>query len=135
MQAGGDGAAVGAHAEQTLSVAALSPLLYPLGLNDGKAHVVRVRYTPGHHLHMLEEGPNADVNHMRYWIEEGMVRAAWSKWPSWRGHTWPPRAPQTASEGVGLPSALVRRGPAPQIPLGGRALPAKGRPSRHFRCV
>ena len=74
MQAGGDGAAVGAHAEQTLSVAALSPLLYPLGLNDGKAHVVRVRYTPGHHLHMLEEGPNADVNHMRYWIEEGMAR-------------------------------------------------------------
>ena len=38
----------------------------------------------------------------------------WSKWPSWRGHSWPPRAHSSASEGLGLPSALVRRGPAPQ---------------------
>ena len=27
---------------------------------------------------------------------------AWSKWPSWRRHTRPPRAPQTAFEGLGL---------------------------------
>ena len=25
-----------------------------------------------------------------------------SKWPSWRGHSWPPRALQAASEGLGL---------------------------------
>ena len=30
------------------------------------------------------------------------VDAAWSKWPSWRGHSWPPRARQTASVGLGL---------------------------------
>ena len=54
---------------------------------------------------------------------------AWSKWPSWRGDIWPPRAHRTASEGLGLPSALVRRGPAPRIPLGGRDPPARGRPS------
>ena len=51
-----------------------------------------------------------------------------SKWPSWRGDIWPPRAHRTASEGLGLPSALVRRGPAPRIPLGGRDPPARGRP-------
>jgi len=32
---------------------------------------------------------------------------------SWRGHGWPPRAHRAASEGLGLPSALVRRGSAP----------------------
>ena len=61
--------------------------------------------------------------------------AAWSKWPSWRGHSWPPRAHQTASEGLGRPSALVRRGPAPLIPPGGRAFQAGGRPSHHFHRV
>ena len=61
--------------------------------------------------------------------------AAWSKWPSWRGHGWPPRARQAASEGLGLPSALVRRGPASQTPPRGRGLPARGRPSRRFRRV
>ena len=54
---------------------------------------------------------------------------AWSKWPSWRGHSWPPRAHQSASEGLGLPSALVRRGPAPQTSPRGRVLSARGRPS------
>ena len=49
---------------------------------------------------------------------------SWSKWPPWRGHSWPPRAPQSASEGLGLPSALVRRGPASQTPPRGRGLPA-----------
>ena len=53
----------------------------------------------------------------------------WSKRPSWRGHSWPPRAHQSASEGFGLPSALVRRGPASQTPPRGRGLPARGRPS------
>ena len=46
--------------------------------------------------------------------------AAWSKWPSWRGHSWPPRALQAASEGLGLASALVRSDPAPRIPPRGR---------------
>jgi len=46
---------------------------------------------------------------------------AWSKVPSWWRHSWPPRAHRTASEGVGLPSAHVTRGPASQIPWeGGR---------------
>ena len=53
----------------------------------------------------------------------------WSKWPSWRGYSWPPRAHQSASEGLGLPSALVGRGPASQTPPRGRGLPARGRPS------
>ena len=54
---------------------------------------------------------------------------AWPKWPSWRGHSWPPRAHQSASEGLGLPSAPVRRGPASQMAQRGRGLPARGRPS------
>ena len=61
--------------------------------------------------------------------------AAWSKWPSWWVHGWPPEASLAAFEGLGLPSALVRRGPAPQTPPRGRDLPARGRPRRHFRCV
>ena len=52
-----------------------------------------------------------------------------SKWPSWRGHSWPPRARQTAHEGLGLPSALGRRGPAGQVPPKRRGLLASGRPS------
>jgi len=39
---------------------------------------------------------------------------------SWRGHGWPPRAPLTASEGLGLLSSLRRSGPSPQIPSKGR---------------
>ena len=54
---------------------------------------------------------------------------------SWRAHGGPQRAHQTASQGLGLPSALVRRGPAPLIPPGGRAFQARGRPSHHFHCV
>tara|TARA_B110001452_G_scaffold261588_1_gene260551 strand:- start:107 stop:1345 length:1239 start_codon:yes stop_codon:yes gene_type:complete len=46
--------------------------------------------------------------------------AARSKWPSWRRHSWPPRAHEAASEGSRLLLALVRRGPASQIPLRGR---------------
>ena len=38
------------------------------------------------------------------------------KWPAWWRRGWPPRAPLTASEGSRLPSALGRRGPAPQLP-------------------
>ena len=39
--------------------------------------------------------------------------AAWSKWPSWRGHYWPPRTRQTASEGVG--AALRTREERPSV--------------------
>ena len=60
---------------------------------------------------------------------------AWSKWPSWWRHSWPPRAPQTASEGLGLPLALVERGPAGQIPPRGRGLSDGGHPRCQFRCV
>ena len=59
---------------------------------------------------------------------------------SWRGHGWPPRAHRAASEGLGLPSALVRRGSAPQIPPRGRVPGATPRQthrsvaaSDHFR--
>ena len=63
------------------------------------------------------------------------VPAAWSKWPSCLGHSWPPRAPQTASEGVGLPFALVGRGPASQTPPRGRGLSYGGHPSCQSHCV
>jgi len=52
--------------------------------------------------------------------------AGWSKWPSWRGHSGPPRAHQATSGGLRLLSALVRRGPAPQTSPRGRSLPARG---------
>ena len=42
--------------------------------------------------------------------------AARSKWPSWQRHVWPPRAHQTAAEGLRLLYGLGRRGPAPQTP-------------------
>ena len=63
------------------------------------------------------------------------ARAGWSEVRSWRGHSWPPRAPQTASEGLGRPSALVRSGPASETPPRGRGLPARGPASRRFRRV
>ena len=63
------------------------------------------------------------------------VRAAWSKWPSWRCHGWLRSARQAASKGLGRPSALVRSNPPPQIPPRGRGLSARGRPRRHFHCV
>jgi len=55
--------------------------------------------------------------------------AARSRVASWRGHAWPPWAPQAASERSGLPSALVKRGPASQTPPRGRGLSARARPS------
>ena len=61
--------------------------------------------------------------------------AAWSKWPSWLGHSWPPRAPQTAFEGLRLPSALGRRGLAPQITAGSDGSSATPRPRRHSHCA
>ena len=42
--------------------------------------------------------------------------AAWSEPPPWWRHSWPPPAHRTASEGVGLLSALGRRDVASQIP-------------------
>ena len=62
-------------------------------------------------------------------------RASMVKVASWRGHSWPLRAHQAASEGFRPPSALVRRGPALQIPPRGRGLPATRRPRRHFHRV
>ena len=38
---------------------------------------------------------------------------AWSEWPSWQCHGWPPRAPQPASEGFG--AALGTRGERPSV--------------------
>ena len=66
---------------------------------------------------------------------DASVHAGWSKGPAWRRHSWPPRAPQTASEGLGLPLALVERGPAGQIPPRGRGLSDGGHPRCQFRCV
>jgi len=56
----------------------------------------------------------------------------WSKWPSWRGQSWPPRAHQSPSEGLGLPSALVRRGPASQMPSRGRGSSSQSPPKLTF---
>ena len=64
-----------------------------------------------------------------------MVPPGRSKRPSWRGHSWPPRAHPSASEGLGLPTALVRRVRASQIPPRGRGPPARARPSRRFHRV
>ena len=50
--------------------------------------------------------------------------AAQSKWPSRRRHGRPPRVRQTASEGSGLPSALLRRAPMRRMPPSGRDLGA-----------
>ena len=61
--------------------------------------------------------------------------ATWSKWPSWRGHSWPPRTRQTASEGLGLPFALVRRGPASQTPPRGRDPGTRPCQTHRFRGV
>ena len=64
--------------------------------------------------------------------EDGNESVSWdstAKVRSWRGHTCPPEASLTAFEGLGLPSAPVNRGPASQMPLRGRGLPASGRPS------
>ena len=55
--------------------------------------------------------------------------------PPWWRHGWPPVAHQAASEGLRLPSSLVRSGPAHSMPPRGRGHPARGRPSRHVRCV
>ena len=56
-------------------------------------------------------------------------KAGRSEWPSWWRHSWPPRAPRTACEGSGLPSAPVRRGPASQMTQRGRGLPSQ-RPTK-----
>ena len=65
----------------------------------------------------------------------GQVHAAWSKWPSWWRHGWPPAARLAGSEGPELPSATVRRRPASQIPQNGRGVGARRRPRRHSHCV
>ena len=61
--------------------------------------------------------------------------AARSEWPSWWRHVWPSRAPLTASEGSRLLFALVRRGPASQIPPGGRVPGATPRRTHRLRRV
>ena len=61
--------------------------------------------------------------------------APWSKWPPWRGHSWPPRAPRAASEGFGLLSALGRSGAVSQIPQGGRGIRATPHQSHRSRRV
>ena len=61
VQAGGPHGAVGAHAEQTLASAMLPTEVYPHGIADGAAHVLRVRYSPGLQMDMLSDGPPATV--------------------------------------------------------------------------
>ena len=51
----------------------------------------------------------------------------------WR-HVWPPRAPQGTSEGVGLPFALGRRGPASQIAPSSHGIGAGSHQSDQFSC-
>ena len=69
-------------------------------------------------------------------LSHGSVRG---RGPEWRlgGVPWRDDAGSSdpTSEGLGLPSALVRGGLAPQTPPTGRGLGARGRPGRHVRCV
>jgi len=57
------------------------------------------------------------------------------KWPSWSRNGRPPSAPRVASEGLGLPSALVREGTARQIPQSRGGLGARPRPRRRLRRI
>ena len=68
-------------------------------------------------------------------VQSDKATPAGSKWPSWWGHGWPPRAPRAASEGPRPPSALGRRGRASRIPPRGRAIGATPHESRRSRCV
>ena len=61
--------------------------------------------------------------------------AGWSEWASWRRHSWPPEAHESAFEGLGLLYAIGTRGPAPQIAPSGLDSDAKPRPRCRFRCV
>ena len=77
VQVGGPRRPVGAHKEQCLSSAVLDPTAYPVGLGDGKAHLVRVRYTPGFDADVLGEGgPSASPQGLKYWAEEGQMDSA-----------------------------------------------------------
>ena len=106
---------------------------------------VRSNYSASWHERLADGEVDASVHTPafttrwdNYWVEGilWLVRnldidgtSGWSKWPSWRGNSWPPRAHQSASEGLGLPSALVRKGPASQMAQRGRGLPATRNPS------
>ena len=57
------------------------------------------------------------------------------KVPPWRRHSWPPRAPQSASEGLRPPSTLVKRGLVSRISPGGRGNGVFPCPSPRFRRV
>ena len=75
VQTGGPNAAIGAHKEHYLSAAAIDPEAYPAGLADGKAHLMRVVYTPGFDADLIPvTAPPASVNHIKYWVEEGPIR-------------------------------------------------------------
>lgn len=76
VQTGGPLGAVEAHEGHSLATAALPPEVYPKGLADGKAHLVRVRYTPGVQLERLSGAPVASAAHLQYWVEEGVLSGA-----------------------------------------------------------
>ena len=74
VQAGGPTGPVGAHKEHYLSASIADPATYPAGIADGKAHVVRVRYTPGvDPAAMKEGGPSASPQSLKYWVHEGPI--------------------------------------------------------------
>ena len=73
-----------------------------------------------------------DLKRFLLYASETLGFRCMAKVRSWRGRGCPPEAALAAFEGVGLPSALVKRGPASQMPPRGRGLSARGRPSRHF---
>jgi len=137
---GGTGGAAAAAAGAAPAGAPAPFASLPLSVSAPMAAQMMPRlipYVPTAVRGKLQQGivSNLDLSEMRsvsvMFINciRSMVKVA-----SWRGHSWPPWARQAASEGLGLPSALVRRGPAPRISQGGRDLPARGRPSRHFHC-
>ena len=75
-----------------------------------------------------------------FWLGAALIlsavrRISMVKVQPWWRHGWPPAAHLAASEGLGLPSARVRRSPASQIPQNGRGIGARRRARRHSHCV
>jgi len=72
-------------------------------------------------------------------LDDLIGKAAWSKWASWRGHSWPPRAPLTAFDRSKARGCSTHSGGGSQSVHQTTAWSddssATRRPSRHFRCV
>ena len=144
------------RATPRLNVAFFFPYMSPVPAPQ--AAVVK-RYYDGDHLAVQPVGPSPAIMHVDtlrrlapVWYDLsvelkadraadaafGWVLEMWgymAKVASWRCHSWTPRAHQAAFGGFRLPSALVNRGPALQIPPGDRVPGATPRQTHRVRCV